>query len=152
MKDPVTSSVIAKDAAALNSSKHSFPPTLNFKTSLFSLPVRCFSPLVQRQLPPQGVELTAVCVCRVAYRRGSTGLWGFSWLSEHLKGRLLFGGSSKWCRPRSGICSQASLTAGKNCLRGNPASETALNYCTCTVSVGIPNVGNESFMNGRPCF
>lgn len=42
----------------------------------------------------------------------AAGLWGFSWLSEHLKGRLLFGGSSKWCEPEPLVCA-AGLAAGR---------------------------------------
>ena len=58
-------------------------------------------------------QCVCVCVCvfvgraaaaaalRAGYRTGSVGLWGFSWLSERLKGRLLSGGSDREHRPLS---------------------------------------------------
>ena len=63
-------------------------------------------------------ELNAWCVCvcvcvfvgraaaaaaavRAGYRTGTDGLWGFSWLSERLKGRLLSRGSDREHRPLS---------------------------------------------------
>lgn len=38
---------------------------------------------------------------RAGYRTGTDGLWGFSWLSERVKGRLLSGGSNREHRPLS---------------------------------------------------
>lgn len=62
-------------------------------------------------LKPQYHELNTWCLCvfvgraaaagRAVYRRGTGGLWGFSWLSEHLKGRLLSRSSHREHRPLS---------------------------------------------------
>lgn len=80
----------------------------------------------------EGAEHCCVCVCgaggaSTGYRIGSASLWGFSWLSEHLKGRLLFGGSSKW----GGRLPLVFIASGWPLLHqssaqlqgGNPASE-----------------------------
>lgn len=108
---------------SMNSSKHSQQTS---KLPFFPCQM-FFTSGTKTAATSEGAEHCCVCVCGAGYRIGSASLWGFSWLSEHLKGRLLFGGSSKWGGrlPLVFIASGRPLLHQSSALLqgGNPAPE-----------------------------